>query len=182
MTSRADRGFLAFNASVSAVAVAFLAWLLLLRTPAAPGAAGAPDLAFMPGVNAALNGASAVLLWAGWIAVRRGAPHVHKRLMVSAFAMSALFLVGYVAYHYAHGDTRYAGAGAARTAYLIILVSHIVLSLAVLPGCLTMFWLAFRRRFAAHRRVGRVVLPIWLYVSVTGVIVYGMLHRGWFVQ
>ena len=175
-TDRSDRLFGVFNAVVSSAALAFLAWLLILRD--APS--GGPDLSFMPGVNAVLNSASATVLAAGWWAARRRKLRLHKFLMVTAFACSALFLVGYVAYHFAHGDTKFTGEGVVRTVYLTILASHVLLSMVIVPMALTMFWLAARKRFALHRKLGRTLLPIWLYVSVTGVLVYGMLHRGWF--
>ncbi len=175
-TDRSDRMFAIFNAAVSSAALAFLTWLLILRE--AP--AGGPDLSFMPGVNAVLNSVAAAVLGAGWWAVRRRKLRLHKFLMVTAFACSALFLVGYVAYHFAHGDTKFAGEGAIRTVYLAILASHVLLSMAIVPMALTMFWLAARKRFASHRKLGRALLPIWMYVSLTGVLVYGMLHRGWF--
>jgi putative membrane protein len=96
--------------------------------------------------------------------------------MVAAFALSAVFLVGYLAYHYVHGDTRYAGTGVGRTVYLLVLASHVVLSITVVPGALTSFYFAFTRQFERHRRLNRVFLPIWLYVSVTGVVIYFMLR------
>jgi len=96
--------------------------------------------------------------------------------MVSAFAASAVFLVGYVLYHYAHGDTPYQGVGPIRTVYFTILITHVVLSIVMLPMILTTFYLATRERFASHKRLARWTLPIWLYVSVTGVIIYFMLR------
>lgn len=167
-----DRAFFLFNGGLSAGALAFLAWLLLIH----PGGGGGVDLSYMPGVNAALNATATVLLIAGWVAIRRRRPDIHRYLMVSAFAASALFLVGYVAYHYVEGDTKYGGEGALRWIYFAILISHVLLSMTVVPLALTTFYLAFRRRFHTHRRVARVTLPIWLYVSITGVVIYFMLH------
>ena len=130
----------------------------------------------MPAVNACLNAASATALTLGWVAIKRKRPDVHRALMVSAFVASSLFLIGYVVYHYAHGDTKYAGTGAMRVIYFAVLASHVLLSMAVVPLALTSFYFAFRAEHARHRRVARVTLPIWLYVSVTGVVVYFMLH------
>ena len=96
--------------------------------------------------------------------------------MVSAFASSSLFLVGYLGYHFVHGDTKFTGTGPIRAVYFTLLISHILLSLAVVPLCLTSFYFAFIRAFARHRRLNRVFLPIWLYVSVTGVITFFMLR------
>jgi putative membrane protein len=167
-----DRAFYALNAVLSASALAFLGWLLVVRRAEGVGA----DLSFMPAVNACLNAASATCLTLGWVAIKRRRPDVHRALMVTALAASTLFLIGYVAYHYAHGDTKYAGAGALRVIYLAILASHVLLSMAVVPLALTTFYFAFKGEHARHRRVARVTLPVWLYVSVTGVVVYFMLH------
>jgi putative membrane protein len=166
------RSFLAFNAVVSAAALGFLAWLLLFHRGAAGG--GGADLSFMPAVNASFNATAAVLLVAGRLAVARKNTELHKRLMVAAFAVSGLFLLGYVAYHYVHGDTKYVGDF--RSLYLAVLASHVLLSMGVLPLALTAFYFAARREFAKHTRVTRVLWPIWLYVSVTGVAVFFMLH------
>lgn len=172
MAEQSDRSFWIFNALLSTVAVGFLGWLLLLREGGGVNA----DLSFMPGVNAALNATSAALLVAGFVAIRNGRRELHKRLMVSAFAASAVFLVGYILYHYAHGDTQYKGEGTIRIAYFAILISHVLLSIAMLPMILTTFYLAARERLAAHKRLARWTLPIWLYVSVTGVVIFFMLR------
>jgi putative membrane protein len=172
MARQSDRRFWIFNALVSGAAVGFLGWLLLVRD----GGGVNSDLSFMPGVNAGLNATSATLLVAGLVAIRNGRREVHKRLMVSAFAASAVFLVGYVLYHYAHGDTTYQGVGTIRIVYFSILISHVLLSIVMLPMILTTFFLAARQRFATHKRLARWTLPIWLYVSVTGVLIYFMLR------
>lgn len=167
-----DRAFYLLNAALSAGALAFLGYLLLVRRAEGIGA----DLSFMPGVNACFNAASATALTLGYLAIRRGRPDIHRALMVTAFAASSLFLIGYVAYHYAHGDTKYAGSGLLRTVYLLVLASHVLLSMGVVPLALTTFYFAWKKDHARHRRVAKLTLPIWLYVSVTGVIVYFMLR------
>ena len=167
-----DRTFYVFNALLSVGALSFLAWLLLLRQ----GGGVDADLSFLPAVNAGLNSTAAALLVAGWIAIRRGHRKLHQYLMVSAFAASALFLVSYVAYHYAHGDTRYSGEGVLRTIYFVVLISHVLLSMVVVPMALTAFWLAYKRRFATHKKVTRILAPIWVYVSITGVVIFFMLR------
>jgi putative membrane protein len=171
MAAVTDRSFVVFNAAVSTLALAFLGWLLFFH-----GGIGtsAVDLRFMPAVNACLNAIAACLLVAAVVAIRSGNRALHQRLNVSAFAASALFFVGYVAYHYVHGDTRYVGAH--RGLYLGILASHVLLSLFVLPLALSAFYLAANQRFATHRRVARVLFPIWLYVSVTGVVIFFFLR------
>lgn len=170
-----DRSFFLFNAILSILALSFIAWILVVRERAAPGGA---DLHFLPAVNAAMNGLAATFLAAGWVAIRRRAIGLHKRLVVAAFAASAIFLVSYLVYHYVHGDTRYPGEGPMRTFYLAVLGSHVLLSVFVVPMALTAFWFAARREFARHRRVARILMPIWLYVSVTGVLIYVLLRAA----
>jgi len=170
-----DRSFFVFNGVVSAFALGFIAYILVLREGSKLGGV---DLSFLPGVNASLNATAALLLVAGWVAIRRRAVRLHKRLMVSAFAASAVFLVSYLVYHYAHGDTKYQGEGWLRAVYFAILISHILLSMLVVPMALSAFYFAARRQFQRHRRLTRVALPIWLYVSVTGVVIYFMLRGG----
>jgi len=167
-----DRAFFAFTAVVSTVALAFIAWLLLIRR----GGAGGVDLRFLPAVNAGLNATAATLLLSGWVCVRRKRLRAHRFFMLGAFAASALFLVSYLTYHFVHGDTRYAGHGPMKVAYLLVLASHVLLSMPVVPMALVAFYFAFRRQFDRHRRVTRWLAPIWLYVSVTGVLVFVMLR------
>ena len=168
----ADRAFYAFTALVSGAALSTLAYLLLFHQ--ASSTSGGPDLRFLPTVNACLNTFAATLLVSGWVAIRRGNRALHQRLMIAAFAASSLFLVGYLAYHSVHGDTRYAGDF--RTLYLVVLASHVLLSIPVMPLALIAFYFAYRRQFVRHRRITRWLAPIWLYVSVTGVLVYFMLR------
>ncbi len=167
-----DRTFAVFTAIVSVVALSFLFWLLVLRTA---NAAGSVDLRFLPAVNASFNTLAATLLPVGFVFIKQKKPHLHKYAMVGAFAASALFLVSYVVYHYAHGDTKFTGVGAIRTVYFVILISHILLSAIIVPGALFAFWFAGTKRFALHKKVTRVLLPAWLYVSVTGVVIFFML-------
>lgn len=170
-----DRSFFVFNAILSVLALSFIGWILLLRDRAGSGGV---DLRFLPAVNAALNGTSAVLLAAGWAAARRRSLRLHKRLVVAAFAASTVFLVSYLVYHWVHGDTKYPGQGPMRRFYLAVLASHVLLSTVVVPGALTAFWFAWRREFARHTRVTRVLMPIWLYVSVTGVLIWWLLRAA----
>ena len=171
----ADRTFFAFAAVVTLGVLVFLTWILRLR-PHDPGAAA--GLAFLPAVNASLNGLAATLLSAGWVAIRRGARRLHQWCMVSAFGASALFFVSYAVYHWAHGDTRYPGTGPARTVYLAVLASHVVLSALVPPLALVALWFAARGAFERHKAVTRWALPVWLYVSVTGVAIFVKLRAA----
>jgi putative membrane protein len=170
LVARDDRRFMILNAVVSLLALSLLAWILLIRS-ATPSAA---DLSFMPAVNACLNATCAVFLVLGLRAIKRRDRQLHKRFMISAFCASSLFLIGYVVYHYVHGDTKYAGP--IRMVYFAILISHILLSTAIVPMALASFYYAFRERFTTHAKVARVLFPIWLYVSVTGVVIFFMLR------
>lgn len=169
---RVDRRFWAWNAVVSTAAVALIAFLLRRD----PSPANTIDVTFVPALNAIFNALSASCLAAGWVAVRRGAIRLHRSMMVAAFSCSAAFLVGYLTYHYVHGDTRYTGTGPMRTVYLAVLASHVVLSITVVPGALTAFYFAMTGQLARHRRLNRIFLPVWLYVSLTGVVIYFMLR------
>lgn len=127
--------------------------------------------------NAVLNGIATLLLVAGWIAIARGNWKAHRACMIAAFAVSAVFLACYLTYHWLVGHVPFRGQGPIRAVYFSILISHILLAVAVPVLAIAMFVLAWRGRWAAHRRLGRVTLPIWLYVSVTGVVIYLMLYR-----
>ena len=164
---RLDTPFYVANALVSASAVGLIAYLLFGRTH---GPASA--LAYMPAVNASFNGLAAVLLFIGWRAIRRGARRAHRNLMISALLASALFFVGYLAYHSVHGDSHYAGTPWVRDVYLAILASHVLLSMAVVPLALAAVYFAASARFERHKKITRWLLPIWFYVSVTGVVIY----------
>lgn len=167
-----DRNFAIFTAVVSAAALSFLFWLLVWRT--ADPTTGV-NLRFLPAVNAGFNSLSAVLLMTGYVLIKKGRADLHKYAMVGAFAASALFLVSYITYHYVHGDTKFIGEGFIRPVYFAILISHILLSVVVVPGALFAFWFAGTRRFITHKKITRVLFPVWLYVSVTGVVIFAML-------
>jgi putative membrane protein len=139
--------------------------------------AAAPDwVANLPAANAFFNACSATALAGGWVSIRRGNRDTHMRFMLSAVAFSTLFLASYVVYHAFHGDTRFPGQGIVRPIYFFILASHILLSVAALPMVLTTLYYAATGRFASHRRIARFTLPVWLYVSVTGVLVFALLR------
>jgi len=131
----------------------------------------------LPTLNAALNGTSAVLLALGYLFIRRKKVNLHKACMVSAFVISTLFLVSYLTYHYHAGSKPFPGEGWTRPVYFTILISHVLLATATLPLSIVTLARGFRGRFEKHRRIARWALPIWLYVSVTGVIVYLLLYH-----
>jgi uncharacterized membrane protein YozB (DUF420 family) len=134
-------------------------------------------LSQLPTVNAALNSLSAVFLFAGFLFIKSRNRSAHRACMLAACASSALFLISYLVYHYQVGSVPFKGAGAVRVVYFAILISHTILAAAVVPLALITLIRALRERFDAHRKIARWSLPIWLYVSVTGVIVYAMLYR-----
>jgi len=131
----------------------------------------------LPTLNAVLNAASAFLLVAGWALVRRGRRDAHRLAMLGALATSAAFLVSYLVYHFEVGSVRFTGQGAIRAVYFAVLLSHTVLAAAIVPLVLVTVARALRGRFDAHRAVARYALPLWLWVSVSGVVVYWMLYR-----
>lgn len=131
----------------------------------------------LPAVDAALNAASAVLLTLGYFFIRRKNILAHKVCMLSAFTTSTLFLTCYLTYHVHHGTTRFPGHGAIRWVYFSILGSHTVLAAVIVPLVLTTVYRAWRQRFDLHKRIARRTLPLWLYVSLTGVVVYWMLYH-----
>lgn len=131
----------------------------------------------LPALNALLNGTSAVLLVWGYTLIRRRRINEHRRVMIAAFCISILFLISYLVYHAQVGSVRYPNPGAIRVVYLTILATHTVLAAAVPVLAVITLSRALRERFDKHRRIARWTLPIWLYVSVTGVVVYLMLYQ-----
>lgn len=135
------------------------------------------DVSALPALNALLNSAAALCLVAGYLMIRRGRRQAHRRAMLGAFTCSVLFLISYLVYHASAGSTRFPGTGLWRQIYLSILLTHTVLAAAVPFLAVITLRRAFAERFDRHRRIARWTLPIWLYVSVTGVVIYWMLYR-----
>jgi len=169
-----DRFALPLIGVLSVVIVLVVAYLLLGH-PAGQG--GRADVAVLPTLNALLNGTSAVLLTAGWLLIRRRRIAAHRACMLGAVAVSTLFLVSYVVYHALAGSRPFTGQGLIRWLYFPLLLSHIVLAAAMVPFVLTTLYRALGGDFARHARLARKTAPVWLYVSVTGVVVYWMLYR-----
>jgi len=164
LTRRPILSIVALSASIAS----FLVWLIYFK-----GRVAAPDwVAALPAANASFNSMSALCWTLGYINIRRGNRVTHMRFMLGATVFSALFLTSYVTYHFFHGDTKFPGHGWIRPVYFFILISHIGLSIVALPLILAALWYALRNQFQFHRRIARWTFPIWLYVSVTGVIVY----------
>ncbi|MCA9416696.1 MAG: DUF420 domain-containing protein [Candidatus Omnitrophica bacterium] len=131
----------------------------------------------LPAVNAFLNSAAAILLGTGYYFIKQKRIHAHKNCMISAFVVSALFLICYLVYHYYAGSKHFQGEGFVRYVYFTILLTHTVLAVVNLPLILTTFFRAYKQDWIRHRRIARWTFPIWMYVSVTGVIVYLMLYH-----
>lgn len=131
----------------------------------------------LPFVNACLNGTSTILLLIGYRFIRAGKRLAHKRTMLTALATSSLFLASYLVYHYHVGSVRFTGVGVMRVVYFAVLISHSILAVTVPPLAIVTLVRALRERFDKHRIIARWTLPIWLYVSFTGVVVYVMLYQ-----
>ncbi|HVZ82620.1 MAG TPA: DUF420 domain-containing protein [Terracidiphilus sp.] len=168
----ATRGPIAAILLVSAAATLFLFWLIYIH----PASAASTQYAFLPALNAILNGLAAIALLIGFTFIRARKIAAHRRSMITAFVFSSLFLVSYILHHALHGDVRYPAHADFRTFYLWLLASHIILAVVALPLVLTTFFFSLTGRFPQHRKVARWTFPLWLYVSVTGVITYMMLR------
>ena len=163
---------LSFIIGLSTFAILFLFWLIYFNEGAEAPVSWIGNLS---AVNAALNCLSTVFLLLAFREIKRRDFQKHMKFNLAAFVTSALFLVSYVVYHHFAGDTRFLGEGLIRPIYFFILISHIILSVFVVPLVLASFYFAFSGKFTTHRKVSRWTFPIWLYVSVTGVMVFFML-------
>ncbi len=132
---------------------------------------------FQPTLNAVLNSLSAIFLVSGYILIRRNRIQAHKTCMLGACGTSILFLISYLIYHYQTGSTAFSGQGPVRIAYFAILITHTVLAVVILPMVIVTLRRAWRQDFPLHARIARKTFPLWLYVSITGVVVYWMLYR-----
>jgi putative membrane protein len=159
--------------AISAAATLFLFWLIYVHPASDTGSA---RFAFLPALNAVFNGLSATALLIGFTFIRARRIAAHRASMLTAFGFSTLFLVGYIAHHALHGDVRYPAHAALRSVYLPLLASHIVLAVVTLPMVLVTFFFSLTGRFPQHRKIARWTFPLWLYVSVTGVVTYVMLR------
>lgn len=166
------RPAIALILAASLAASLFLFWLIYIH----PAAGSNSEYAFLPALNAICNGLAATFLCIGFTFIRARRVVAHRRSMITAFVFSTLFLIGYIFHHALHGDVRYPVHAAFRTPYLCILASHILLAVLALPMVLVTFFFSLSGRFPQHRKIARWTFPIWLYVSVTGVLTYVMLR------
>ena len=169
-----DRLFLSGIGLVSFFVLLSVGFILLGRQG---GIRGDADVSVLPALNAVLNGTSALLLTVGYLFIRRKKVTAHKICMLTAFGVSSLFLVSYLIYHYQVGSMAFPGYGWIRSVYFTLLISHIILAAFIVPLALTTIYRAWSEQFDKHMRIARWTLPLWLYVSVTGVIVYLMLYQ-----
>lgn len=132
-------------------------------------------LSFLPPIYATINGITAIVLIAGVLAIKNGKRQLHKQLMTTAIGLSVLFLVMYVAYHMSSDSTKFGGEGIIRNVYFFILITHILLSIVVIPLVLITYVRALAEKFDKHKKIAKITFPIWLYVAVTGVVVYLMI-------
>ena len=135
------------------------------------------EISDLPTVNATLNSISAIFLIVGYVFIRQRKISAHQKCMLSAFGVSVLFLISYCIYHANAGSTKFTQEGLIRLVYFIILISHIILAFVIVPLAIVTLYFAWRKRFEIHRRIAKVTFPIWLYVSVTGVVIYLMLYQ-----
>lgn len=158
---------------ISAAAFLFLIWMLYFKETSESSASWVNQL---PALNAFLNSISTVLILSGFAAIKKRNYKLHMRLMLSAFVTSSLFLISYLLYHNFVGHTPFPGEGIIRPVYFFILITHIILSAFVVPLVLTSYFFAFSGKFSTHRKVSKWTFPIWLYVSVTGVVIFFILN------
>ena len=158
---------------VSAAALAFLFWLIYFMNPVEIQSTN--FVSALPYVNASLNACSAICLFLGVRFIKKGHKEAHIKLMITSLIFSTFFLISYITYHTLHGDTKFLATGAIRPIYFFILISHIILSIGALPMVLGTFYLGWKKKWDSHKKLAKWTYPIWLYVSVTGVLVVAIL-------
>lgn len=161
---------------LSSVVIIFLFWLIYFK--AGSDYSGAGWVASLPALNAILNTLTAMLLVAGYIFIKNNNIINHKRSMIAATITSAFFLLSYITYHHFQGDTKFLAQGIIRPIYFFILITHILLSIVQVPLILSTLYLAAMKNYVKHKQVARITFPIWLYVSITGVLIFIILK--WF--
>lgn len=171
-----DNNVFAIIILVSVAVLSFLIWLIYFKPGANPE--GGTWINSLPVLNAFLNTLTSIFLVTGFAFIKQNNIEWHKRAMFAATGTSALFLLGYISYHHFHGDTKFIATGTIRVIYFSILISHIILSAVQVPLILSTLYLALTKKFVKHKKVARITFPIWLYVSVTGVMIFVILR--WF--
>jgi putative membrane protein len=160
--------------AISSIIIGFLIWLIYFKTPVTSTETWVSHL---PATNALLNSLCFGFLIAGFGFIKWGEKLAHIICMLLATASSALFVTSYIVYHYFQGDTKFLAEGPIRVIYFFILISHIILSIPLVPLVLLTLWHAFKRNLISHKRFARITFPIWVYVSITGVLIFVILHN-----
>ena len=165
-----DKNALVTISLLSVLIISFLIWLIYFKVGAAPE--GGTWIDKLPAVNAILNLLTASFLIIGYILIKKNNINWHKKLMLAATLTSGFFLIGYISYHHFHGDTKFVATGMIRPLYFGILISHILLSVAQVPLIFSTLYFAFSQQFTKHKKSAKITFPIWLYVSITGVVIF----------
>ena len=155
--------------AVSAAVSGFLVWWIYFKTT---GTTDAEWISYLPAANAFFNTICASCLVLGYRAIKRKDRELHRRYMLTAVSFSALFFISYLTYHHFHGDTKFPGQGWVRPVYFFILISHILLSITVIPMAISTLLFAGKKKFSKHKKIAKWTLPVWLYVSITGVLIF----------
>lgn len=164
--------------TLSFTAILFLFWLIYFKQPAEYTGSYPYWINHLNIMNAVLNSCATICLVAGFYFIKQNNIQTHQKFMTSAFIFSSLFLVSYILYHHFHGDTKFQGEGGFRVFYFFILISHIILSIFALPMVLMTFYYGLKDKREQHRKLAKITFPIWLYVSVTGVLIYFLLQAS----
>jgi putative membrane protein len=162
--------------ALSGAAFLFLVWLIYFKTQ--PEETNPDALGFLPAVNAGLNAIATVCIIGGVIAIKSGKRKLHMGFMITAITMSVIFLVSYIVYHNIHGDTKFLAEGAVRYLYFGVLISHIACTVFALPLIMSSVFFAVTKRYELHKKVVKFTVPLWLYVSITGVVIYFLLKAN----
>ncbi|MBP9681465.1 MAG: DUF420 domain-containing protein [Bacteriovorax sp.] len=174
--SKSDKNVFTLIIFLSLGVLVFLVWLIYFKPEANPQSSG--WVSSLPALNAFLNTLTSIFLVAGRAFIKQNNIKWHKRLMFTATGTSAFFLISYITYHHFHGDTKFMATGLIRYFYFSVLISHILLSAVQVPLILSTLYLGLTQKFTKHKKVARITYPIWLYVSVTGVLIFILLR--WF--
>ncbi len=171
--SNSNKGLWVAFLSVSFIIFVFLFWWIYAKE--AGSSEGLTWVSYLPYLNSLLNFLTAVLLCLGFYCIRLGKRDLHRNIMITAGCLSGLFLISYLTYHHFQGDTKFVGLGIIRPIYFFILISHVILSMVQVPLILATFTFAFLGKWNSHKRVAKITFPVWLYVSITGVLIFFLL-------
>ncbi len=167
---KSDKNVFMIIGALSAAVIGFLFWLIYFKTNA--GVEAESWVSYLPALNALLNSITAAFLVTGFVYIKKNNIVLHRNFMIAATVSSAFFLISYITYHHFKGDTKFLAQGFIRPIYFFILISHILLSIVQVPLILSTLYLAASKNYMKHRKLAKITFPIWLYVSVTGVLIF----------